>query len=279
MILEASNLGYALNGRRLLHGVNLRLNRGKVHAVLGPNGAGKSTLLRLLSGELAVASPGQLMFNGSALSKWPARRLAQLRAVLPQREQLGFGFSAEEVVQLGRYPALKQSTAQEQSIVDAAMHATATSPLRDRRYPELSGGERARVQLARVLAQIWTDDADCGRMLLLDEPTANLDLAHQHHCLQRVRQFAASGAAVLIILHDPNLVADYADEVTLLCCGEVLAQGSPTEVLQSHTLERMYGVPIDVVRIDAHRWIRVAAERITAVETFSPEMTPSDAGH
>ncbi|TJY61160.1 heme ABC transporter ATP-binding protein [Sinimarinibacterium sp. CAU 1509] len=273
-MLEASNLGYRPDGRRVLHDVNLRLTQGKVHAVLGPNGAGKSTLLRLLSGELA-ANSGRLLFNGRALAQWPARRLAQLRAVLPQREQLGFGFSAEEVVQLGRYPALKQSAPQEQSIIDAAMVATATSHLRDRRYPELSGGERARVQLARVLAQIWNADAHCGRMLLLDEPTASLDLAHQHYCLQRVRQFAASGTAVLIILHDPNLVADYADEVTLLCDGEVLAQGTPADVLQSPTLERMYGVPIDVVGVAEHRWIRVAGERIASTDAFAATATNS----
>jgi iron complex transport system ATP-binding protein len=275
VILEASGLGYHVHGCPVLRGIDLRLQCGRVHAVLGPNGAGKSTLLRLLSGELAPDS-GSLWFNGRALSQWSARRLAQLRAVLPQREQLGFGFCAEEVVGLGRYPALKHSAAQEQSIIDAALQATATSHLRGRRYPELSGGERARVQLARVLAQIWTPDAHCGRMLLLDEPTASLDLAHQHYCLQLVRQFATSGAAVLIILHDPNLVADYADDVTLLCGGEVLAQGAPGEVLQSQTLERMYGAPIDVIPALGHRWIRVAGERIVPTATFAAAPTASN---
>jgi iron complex transport system ATP-binding protein len=262
-MLRARDLHYRAGGLDLLHGVSLDVAAGSVHAVLGPNVAGKSTLLRLLSGE-RTPHAGGVSLNGRGLADWPLPQLARQRAVLPQHHELAFAFSVEEVVRLGRLPATQHGPAHERAIIDAALEITATAYLRERRYTALSGGERARVQLARVLAQIWEPVAPGPRLLLLDEPTASLDLAHQHHCLRIARAFAARDVAVLAVLHDPNLVLDYADSVTLLCCGEVVAQGAPAHALSAERLARVYGVPVEIFDAGGRPWVRVAVGRIEA---------------
>jgi iron complex transport system ATP-binding protein len=241
MSLEGVALQYRESGRELLRGVSLQLRPGTVHAVLGPNGAGKSTLLRLLSGERRPTA-GDVRLDGQRLSSLAAAALARRRAVLAQEDQLGFPFLVEEVVALGRLPCARHRPAREREILRQALTATGVLHLWGRRYPTLSGGERRRVQLARVLAQVW-EPVDSGpRYLLLDEPTASLDLAHQHRSLAAARSFAQQGNGVGVVLHDPNLALAYADVATLLCCGEVVASGPPAEVLSAANLRRVYGI-------------------------------------
>ncbi len=245
MSLRADNVGFQIGSRSLLDQVSLIVEPGRVHAVLGPNGAGKSTLLKLLGGEQRCTQ-GRVMLEDRAVQDWPALDRARRRAVLPQSESLSFDFTARQVVSLGRMPCVVQTPARENEIISAALDATGVAHLDARIYPTLSGGERMRVQLARVLAQIW-DAPSHPRYLLLDEPTASLDLAHQHSCLRVARQFAANGSGVLLVLHDPNLALHYADDVTLLCCGQVIAQGTPEQVLTRQNLERVYGVKIEIL--------------------------------
>ena len=253
MTLAARGLGYAVDGRELLRGVDLELWHGEVHALLGRNGAGKSTLLRLLAGELKPGS-GTVMLNGCELHRWSPRQRALQRAVLPQGESLRFGFSAGQVVALGRYAAPKQRPEVEQRIVREALAFAGAGALEQRRSPSLSGGERARVQFARALAQVWEPPAGVPalhgvpRYLLLDEPTASLDLAHQHHCLAQARAFAGRGVGVLAALHDPNLALRYADRVTVLEQGRVIGQGPVREVLTRALLERLYGISIELLQ-------------------------------
>jgi iron complex transport system ATP-binding protein len=244
--LSAVNVSSKRGARTLLENASLRIESGRVHAVLGPNGAGKSTLLKLLAGDQHATS-GTVLLEERAITEWPALERARRRAVLPQSESLGFDFTVRQVVTLGRMPCRLHALQREREIIDAALDATGVLHLDDRLYPTLSGGERARVQLARVLAQIWESN-ERPRYLLLDEPTASLDLAHQHICLRLARRFASEGAGVLLILHDPNLALAYADEITLLCCGQVIAQGAPDQVLTRDHLEKMYGVRIDILR-------------------------------
>ncbi len=251
MTLAAEQASYRVDDRDLLDRVSLALAPGEVHAVLGRNGAGKSTLLRLLAGDLRPHS-GSVMLNGRALSAWTPRDRARRRAVLPQSESLRFGFTAEQVVAMGRYASPQHRPEVEQGIVREALQLAGVGELAQRRYPSLSGGERARVQFARVMAQIWEPPADSkgesgARYLLLDEPTASLDLAHQHGCLLQARCFAASGVGVLAVLHDPNLALRYADRVTVLEQGRVIGQGPTREVLVRELLERTYGIEIELV--------------------------------
>ena len=247
MSLIAREIDFRVGDTQLLHRVSLDVLPGQLHAVIGPNGAGKSTLLKLLTGDLQP-DYGSIELNDRRLSEWSARELACLRAVLPQSEQLRFGFSASQVVALGRLYSGQQAPDAENVIVEAALTAVDAADLASRRYPTLSGGERARIQLARVLAQVWTATPLGERYLLLDEPTASLDLAHQHGCLQAVRRFAAGGVGVLAVLHDPNLALAYADRVTLLHHGHVMLSGSPREVLTTDSLRTIYGVDVDILQ-------------------------------
>ena len=256
MSLAARDLRYDVPERTLVDGVSLRVRPGTVHALIGPNGAGKSTLLRLLASELEPDA-GAIELNGKPLADWSERDRARQRAVLPQAHTLSFGFSAAQVVALGRLPCPRHRVEVEDGLVAAALEFAGAPHLADRRYPTLSGGERARVQLARVAAQVWEplDGALQGlpRFLLLDEPTASLDLAHQHDCLRAVRALAARGLGVLAIVHDPNLALRYADEATLMRDGRVLASGPPAEALTAETLERAYRVPVRVLRPEGER--------------------------
>lgn len=239
-MLKAENLQYSVAGRQIVAPLNLQLEPGQLHAILGPNGAGKSSLLKLLSGEWRDQYDN-VSLHGRALQQWQASELAHVRAVLPQHHALSFPFSAAEVVKLGRLQTRRHTAAGERDIVDAALDACGASHLASRPYPRLSGGERARVQLARVLAQIW-DDTTQARYLMLDEPTAHLDLAYQHACLRLAREWARRGVGVIAVLHDPNLVLAYADQVHIIDGGRLIAQGAPDETLQPALMQAVYGL-------------------------------------
>ena len=251
MSLRATDAGYDSGSQALLRQASVAIEPGSVHAILGPNGAGKSTLLKLLAGELR-SSRGEISLDGKAMPQWTPAALARRRAVLPQDEQLGFGFLVEEVVALGRLPCPRHAPAQEQVLLREALAAAGVAELWGRRYTGLSGGERRRVQLARVLAQVWEPVAEGPRYLLLDEPTASLDLAHQHASLAAARRFAAQGNGVAVVLHDPNLALAHADRVTLVRNGQVVASGQPAEVLQPETLRSVFG--IDAVLMQPPGW-------------------------
>ena len=225
--------------RPILRDASLEVRAGEVHALVGPNGAGKSTLFGVLAGDIRATS-GDVSLDGRMLGSIPARELARRRAVLLQQNTVAFAFTAEQVVRMGRAPwARTPAEAEDDRRVIAAMVATDVMPLAGRAVASLSGGERARVALARVLAQ-GTD------VLLLDEPTAALDLRHQEDVLRLARMRASEAAAVAIVLHDLNAALAYADRVTLLDGGRVVASGAPAEVLTAESIEAVYAQPVDV---------------------------------
>lgn len=233
--LVADGVSYAVGGALLLEGVTMALRPGEVVAVVGPNGAGKSTLLRLLAGDLRPGG-GQVRLDGKPLGDYGAAELARRRAVLPQQSVLQFAFTVREVVQFGRYPR-DDARERDEPAVRHALRAAEVEPLAERIYPTLSGGEQARAQFARVLAQE-------ARYLLLDEPTAALDIRHQELVLNVARAQATAGVGVLAILHDLNLAAAHADRVVLLSRGRVAAAGTPWEVLTAERLSAAFEHPI-----------------------------------
>lgn len=245
--LEAHHVSFKIKGKTLVDDVSFALRQGELLAVVGPNGAGKSTLLKLLCGDLRVWG-GDVMLWGRPLAAWPVREQAQLRAVLPQNSTLTFPFTALEVVLMGRIPHNNGVNRQaDAEIAAAALHRVGMSHLAERLYPTLSGGERQQVQLARVLAQLGEDGGERGRVLLLDEPTTSLDLAHQHHTLCLAREYATMGVAVLAILHDLNLAAQYADRILMLKQGRLREIGTPEQVLTSHTIQDVFATPTVVM--------------------------------
>lgn len=236
-MLRAENLSFLAGRRSLVSSVDFAVTAGEVVALLGPNGAGKSTLLKLLSAQIRPAS-GRVLFEGRALADWPPKELAKKRAVLPQSSTVPFDFTALEIVLLGRLPHGDGHFRTEEA--RAAMALTESLHLEDRIVTTLSGGEMQRVQLARVLLQIGPGPGP--RCLMLDEPISNLDPAHQHGALQIVRDLARSGAGVLVVLHDLNLAAQYADRIVLMQEGRIVAQGSPDTVLTESRIEEVFSV-------------------------------------
>ena len=227
--------------RTLLDGVSLDLRAGEVLALLGPNGAGKSTLLSLLSGDVEPDG-GYVEFAGRDISEWSLTDLARRRSVLLQDNQVLFPFTVHQVVEMGRAPWRRTPLeADDNAAISEAIRAADVAHLGSRRVPSLSGGERARVSFARVMA---------GRtgMLMLDEPTAALDLGHQEAVLTLALERAAAGDAVLIVLHDLNLAAAYADRIALLRAGRLVACDSPERVLTPGIISDVYQTPVEVIR-------------------------------
>ena len=246
-MLRGDGISVRIGDAMLLNGVTVDVIPGQVVAAMGPNGAGKSTLARVLSGELHP-TVGQVTIEDRLLSAWDRVELARIRAMLPQMDTLSFPFRVLDVVLLGRAPHVRGAeTPLDYEIVRRALEAVAAGSLVDRIYTTLSGGERQRVQLARVLAQIWAPPDDGSRYLLLDEPTATLDLAHQHQVLYLGRRLAAEGVAVFVVLHDLNLAAQYADRLLLLKDGRVLADGSPRDVLTPETVAAVFSMESVVI--------------------------------
>jgi heme transport system ATP-binding protein len=245
-VLSIKQLSFKINKLPLLNDINLDIASEEIVAILGPNGAGKTSLLNVITGELS-ASKGEVFINGHINHHWSRAEQARLMAVLPQHSLLSFPFSVTEVVNLGRTPhdtGLKR----DEEICMAALKAVDALHLRSRVYTQLSGGEKQRVQLARVLAQIWEPDPAGKRLLILDEPTSSLDLAHQQQILMAITGLAKQGCAIVIVLHDINLAARFADKILLLNGGRIAAQGTPEQVLQPAVIKGVFDVDVHIIR-------------------------------
>ena len=252
-MLRTRSLGYAIGGRRLVDDASLEVEPGTLTVVVGPNGAGKTTLVRLLSGELPPTA-GDLALDGRSLRTISARELARRRAVVPQAAQLTFAFTVEEVVMLGRTVPGLDDPERARDLCRAALERVALVDFAGRSYPELSGGERQRVHLARAFAQLgdWRRN-DGTTLLFLDEPTSNLDLAHQLSILGEVRKDAADGLAVVAVLHDLNLASCFADRVVLMSAGRVVRVGPPRDIFRDELLSKVFGCVVRAnVRPAAH---------------------------
>lgn len=233
----AENICVKVGRKTILDDASLSLSPGKVIAVVGPNGAGKSTLLKVMAGERRYDA-GAVSLDGTPLAKWGASTLAKKRAVLPQSVVVAFPFLAAEIVALGlpQYFPRKQGAV----LVESALREVDMLPAREQVYDTLSGGERQRVQFARVLAQLWANGGQ--GYLLLDEPTASLDLPHQLAALRIAREHANAGGGVLAVLHDLNLAVMSADEIVAMRDGHVIARGAPGEIVTDDLIFALYGV-------------------------------------
>lgn len=241
VVLAAHDVVVELGGLAVVDGVDLEVRAGEVVALIGPNGSGKSTLLAALAGDLSLAR-GSVALGGAPLQSWTPAERAMRRAVLPQHPVVTFPFTVGQVVRMGRAPWTGTAqAADDDRVIDDALAATDVTGFRRRAYTTLSGGEQARVMIARVLAQATP-------LLVLDEPTAALDLHHHETVLTIMRERAAAGHGVLVVLHDLGSAAACADRVALLESGRVAACGPPDAVLTPERLSAVYGHAVEVLR-------------------------------
>lgn len=238
--LAATGISVSRGGVRVVTDVDLALSAGEVVAVAGPNGSGKSTIVGAIAGDLPIDA-GAVVVDGEPLGSWTPTELAMRRAVLLQQTSVSFPFTVGEVVTMGRAPWAGTSREDaDAAAIARALDDADVADLVDRPVTELSGGERARVALARVLAQE-------SSILLLDEPTASLDIRHAELVMRVARARATAGAAVLVVVHDLGLASAHADRVILLDGGRVAANGSPVDVLRPDLLGAAYGTRIEII--------------------------------
>lgn len=227
-----------------MNDVSINVVPGEIVGLIGPNGAGKSTLLKVMCSE--ISGTGTIALNGRDVHKWKPKELALHRAILSQHSELNFPLTAYEVVMLGRNPHIVgRERESDRQIVRDALELVDAAHLSEQVYPTLSGGEKQRVQLARVLAQIWDVSASDPRFLLLDEPTSSLDLSHQYLTLEIARSFAAKNTGVLIVIHDIALATAFCDRVYMLKDGQIHSAGRPLAVLNRRSILDVFDFDID----------------------------------
>ncbi len=246
-MLVAQQLSVHFGARSILKDVSFTAPSDEFCAIIGPNGCGKTTLMRALSGDIPFSGSANL--HGLAVSHAREWELALLRAVLPQASNLSFPFTVSEVVKLGLTTGVAEESDQSDpsALCELALRQVDLEGFGNRFYQELSGGEQQRVQMARILCQVWQPVLDGkSRYLFLDEPISSLDIKHQIQIMSIARDYVARGGSVLAILHDLNLTAMFADTVILLNSGQVFAQGRPSDVLTSENLSQVYQYPLAV---------------------------------
>lgn len=239
-MIEVQNAGVSLGGKEILHGINFEAKPGEITTVIGPNGSGKSTLFRAMTGDVAYRGSIQLLQREVAqMQPW---EMAAMRAVLPQSSALSFPFTVGEVVRFGLTTGRSGSRPTDHGHqIQQALETVDLSGFAGRFYQELSGGEQQRVQLARVLCQVWEPKLDgVARFLFLDEPVSSLDIRHQLIIMDVAQGFAKAGGGVVVILHDLNLAAMYSDRILVLQNGRAVGFDTPSQVICDDILQRVF---------------------------------------
>lgn len=247
------NVSYQRHNKMLLQELDCTFSGGRISVILGKNGAGKSTLLSLLTKELEPTK-GSIQLDQRQLADYPFSCLAKLRSVLPQMQNLPFAISVEQLIELGA--EVQELPYKTQRIVAAVMRVCDVEHLQGRDVTSLSGGEQKRVQLARVLAQIWPIEkleagdgqAFAHRWLFLDEWTNGLDLHHQQQLVKDLRSWTKQGLGVVMVLHDLNLTAQVADHIKILRDGKLAEEGATLEVLQADAIQRTLDLQVNIVQ-------------------------------
>jgi iron complex transport system ATP-binding protein len=235
--LTLHHITYLAGERPILKDLSLHVTSGELVAIVGRNGAGKSTLLHVIAGLLPV-SQGDVMLDGQPLRHFTRKAIARQLALLPQQARIDFGFQVHDIVRMGRYPhrgRLRSPSPMDEAVVRQAMAVTGTEFLAQRLITEVSGGERQLILLAQALAQE-------PQFLLLDEPTANLDIAHQCQVMQLLQRLAQNGMGVVAVMHDLSIAVRCFPRLILLDDGTVVEDGPPTEVLRVETIKRVFRV-------------------------------------
>ena len=245
-MLSVSSVSYNVGKKQILKNVSADFHPGTFNMILGQNGSGKSSFLKIFSGEIRNFS-GEVLYDNQPLHSYKKNELAKFRAVMSQQPELSFPLTVEEVVLMGRYPHFDiKPTKKDLSICEAVMQRMQLEPFKERNYLTLSGGEKQRVQYARVLSQIW-ENKTTSRYLFLDEPLNNLDIAYQQEFLELAMELKTPETTLIAVMHDINLAAQFGDQLFFMKDGEIAAQGKPASILSEMLIEQIFGVKTTLI--------------------------------
>lgn len=252
-MLSAENISYKVGSKYLLEKSSAQFETGKFHVIMGANGAGKSTLLKLLAGDQNTCS-GNVVLFGKDLSRYSKKELATKRSVLSQHYNITFPISVEDIVLMGRYPYFSSiPTSRDISICKEAMQLLDVSGLRERDYNTLSGGEAQKVQMARVLSQIWEAREGEDKLLFLDEPVSHLDIKYQHQLLKAAKKLCIQNTTVIAVLHDINLSIAYADRILFMKQGKIVHDTIEVFKISTEVIREVFDVSSKIVYPANHK--------------------------
>ncbi len=243
-MLAVNCISYQHKQFKILDEISFSTGEGKLIAIVGPNGAGKSTFLSYIANEID-AKHNKTHFKDKNLTHWQKHILPFHKAKFSQHQPSDIPLTVEEIVLMGRYPYFQHSPqAEDVTAIEKWMEKTEITHLRQRGYQQLSGGEKQRVHIARIFAQLENEFPN--KLVLLDEPLNNLDVSHQFKLLQIIKEYTQEGNTVIMVIHDLNLASQYADEILLMCKGRVVKQATPDEVFQQDIISKVYNFPCTI---------------------------------
>ncbi len=247
-MIQIKNINFSYNGKKILKNIDFNVENGKILSILGPNGSGKTTLLKVIAGILKP-DIGEVIVNGKNFLKMQRREMAKLIAYVPQNFEPGFDFTVFDIVSMGRFPhkaLLETLDDVDYEKIEWALKVTGLEDLKMKSIREISGGERQRTIIAMALAQ----DA---QIILMDEPTSNLDIRYQLNMLELIKNMVKEGRTIILTMHDVNLSIRYSDEVIVLSEGEIYSKGKPDDIIDEKTIENVYGIKTKILRNGSNR--------------------------
>ena len=246
-MLRTENISFSVGKKQILRNVSVSFLPGEFNMILGPNGSGKSSFLKIFSGEINKYQ-GTVLYDDKKIIELRKEELAKKRAVMSQQADLGFPLLVEEVVMMGRYPHFTfNPNKKDITICNEVIERMNLFEFKERNYLTLSGGEKQRVQYARVLAQVWEKPAEGYRYLFLDEPLNSLDISYQHEFLQAAVELIKDHTILIAVMHDINLAAHYADNLFFLKEGELVVHGKPKDILTENIIEKVFNIKTTVI--------------------------------
>jgi len=252
-MLEARDVSYKIGNKILLQCSNVNFEANAFHVILGANGAGKSTLLKLLAGDIQPAS-GEIFFDSHKLSGYTRKQLSKMRGVLSQHYNITFPVTAGEMVMMGRYPHFdNMPSLKDISIQKQAMELMKVEQFFDRDYNTLSGGEAQKVQMSRVLSQVWQEGTSEPKIIFLDEPVAHLDIKYQYQLLQVAKDLCNQNITVIAVLHDLSLAINFADRLLLMKQGAIVYDLKGIEAMTPEMLEDVFDMKLRILRPEDHK--------------------------
>ncbi len=247
MSITANNISLSYKDKDILKNIDIDIKKGEIITILGPNGAGKSSLLNIISGEIDI-NKGEVYYEDSRLSELNIQERAYMRSVMSQSQPIVFDFSVREIVEMGWLDKGNLRYSENINLaISGVLNDCDIQHLENRKFNTLSGGEQRRVHFARSLIQLWraSDNKD-SRYLLLDEPTANLDLFHQINLMKMLKELSKDGVGILVILHDLNLAFKYSDKIAMIKNGSIIAYNEPKKIIDQNILSEVYDLTFDI---------------------------------